>query len=411
MEAQNMKVNPRELVIDLPLDEANVLVKMESMAQLGQVEDVTIRLQDMRIINGFHRVEAATRMGWDSIDARVVELDDEAFWDARIQAARQHHRIEGERLLAWMMECWKQTKWHVNILTDQNGLLPRAYSNTSVDLQMVEMIWTIFVKKTVNGYQIADDTLTDEERELLVWLNERAKQWNVSARDLADKLLIACGIRRDGQMADTYDQYARHYNLNLKQTLRLQREILRRPGKNSAPSWEVTDAFVEEKVIGGIEDGEKLYEFSERKFKEALEADRAREAEANKEKRVLANDPAYQKHLADMAAKVATSRVKDDLRKFYRSLRQLKYDLLDSPQGNELLAAFISDVAELRRELFPQTVGDKTDGFVDRVSELKRKLTDAQREIQDLRRDLNRANSKSPRVMAMSSTEIESMVA
>jgi carboxyl-terminal processing protease len=74
-----------DIVIDMPLDEANVKTKVESMRNNGMIQDVTVWLQDMRIIDGFHRTEAARRLALPAIRCKVVDCSEAAFWDARIK--------------------------------------------------------------------------------------------------------------------------------------------------------------------------------------------------------------------------------------------------------------------------------------------------------------------------------------
>lgn len=132
MNAESMMVDPNELVIDMPLDEANVKTKMESLAANGMIQDVTVWLQDMRIIDGFHRAEAARRLGWPAIRCKVVDCSEAAFWDARIQSARQHHTIEGERLNVWIRECWRSSDWPDVIAVMKDGQI-RATNPNAID--------------------------------------------------------------------------------------------------------------------------------------------------------------------------------------------------------------------------------------------------------------------------------------
>ena len=85
-ESNIMMVNPNEIVIDMPVDEQNVTQKMESMKERGIIQPVTLWLQGMRVIDGFHRSVAAQRLGWTEIPCYVVDCSEDAFWDARIQS-------------------------------------------------------------------------------------------------------------------------------------------------------------------------------------------------------------------------------------------------------------------------------------------------------------------------------------
>lgn len=119
MNAETMMVDPNELVIDMPLDEANVNTKAESMRNNGMIQDVTVWLQDMRIIDGFHRTEAARRLGLPAIRCKVVDCSEAAFWDARIQSARQHQTVERKRLESWIISCWDSTEWDEELILDE----------------------------------------------------------------------------------------------------------------------------------------------------------------------------------------------------------------------------------------------------------------------------------------------------
>jgi len=133
MQAESMMLDPNELVIDLPVDEANVKVKMESLQTNGIIQPVTVWFQDMRIIDGFHRTVAAQRLGWAEIPCYVIDCSESAFWDARIQSARQHHKIEGERLQVWIRECWRASDWPDAIAVMKDGQL-RATNPNLIDM-------------------------------------------------------------------------------------------------------------------------------------------------------------------------------------------------------------------------------------------------------------------------------------
>ena len=46
-----------------------------SLAEIGLINPVTLN-KELRLITGYHRLEAARALGWEQIDARVLELDD-----------------------------------------------------------------------------------------------------------------------------------------------------------------------------------------------------------------------------------------------------------------------------------------------------------------------------------------------
>lgn len=111
LQREYMFVNPRDIVIDMPVSQANVQAKVESIRQVGVIQPVTLWLQDLRVIDGFHRTAAARELGLPTIPAIVVDCSEEAFWDARIQSAKQHHDIANDRLAEWIYQSWRHSEF------------------------------------------------------------------------------------------------------------------------------------------------------------------------------------------------------------------------------------------------------------------------------------------------------------
>lgn len=71
-------INP-EIVARAKLDEEHVQAIMKSLTTDGQLHPIIVRpLPDGRyeVIDGFHRVKAAQRLGWRDIEASVISVDD-----------------------------------------------------------------------------------------------------------------------------------------------------------------------------------------------------------------------------------------------------------------------------------------------------------------------------------------------
>lgn len=412
----NMMVDPQELVIDLPLNEKKVVEYMQSLSEHGLVQDVVVWLKDNRIIDGFHRTEAARRLGWTELHVLVKDISEEAFWNARIISARQHHEIEASRLTVWMSECWKQTKWYVPISPDKDGLMPRVYSNTSLDLRLVEMVWTVFCKKMSNQWFPKLETLTDDERELRDWALVKSQQWGVTIDQLAEMFLQAAGIRNSfagrSSMTGQYDEWARDYNLSLKQRLRLQDEIRIAPKRLNMAEERAAEKFIEEKIAADVEDGETYLAFVSRTIEEERKEFDRKEEIVKAEHLQKMQDPAYQEHLRQVEKKAATRVVVETLEGIRKKLRVIQPDLKESPKGAELLMDFFGDVSSLVESLWPERMtADADKGNLQQIAELKHRLTISERENQEMRRALKRSHGKNSRVMAVSSSEIESMVA
>lgn len=194
MQAESMMIDPNELVIDLPVDEANVRVKMESLQTSGLIQPVAVWLQDRRIIDGFHRTVAAQRLGWKGIPCYVVDCDEGAFWDARIQSARQHHSIEEDRLQTWIRECWSNSDWPDVIAVMKDGQL-RASNPDVIDVFMSNMKgftaihpmnrferWLVEDRKLVHWAELAQ--LSDKELLALKGMDKtRLSNWRKKQQD------------------------------------------------------------------------------------------------------------------------------------------------------------------------------------------------------------------------------------
>jgi hypothetical protein len=176
-----VQIPVKDLTIDLPVSDANVAQKKASLAQNGMVQPVTVWANGQRIIDGFHRVVAAGLLGWETVPCVVRDCDEEAFWDARIQSARQHADITEERLQEWIVECWKSSKW------GQSG--PYSYKGKWKDeLAPVFMAAFDSLGESVDGGAHPSLMQTPKQKEIHQWLSEKAKQWNLSFAELLNAI-------------------------------------------------------------------------------------------------------------------------------------------------------------------------------------------------------------------------------
>lgn len=128
IQREYMMVNPQEIVIDMPCDPANVKAKKDSIQQVGIIQPITVWIEGLRVIDGFHRVKAAQELGLAEVPSMVIDCGEEAFWDARIQSAKQHHGIEPDRLAQWMYESWKVSRF-VTGLSSPDDFFRFVYEN------------------------------------------------------------------------------------------------------------------------------------------------------------------------------------------------------------------------------------------------------------------------------------------
>ena len=218
MNAETMTINPNELVIDLPVDDAHVQELMTSLQKNGRmVEPVTVWLQGMRIINGFHRTEAAKRLGWESMPCLIQDLTEDEFWDARIIAAKPHKEVEPERMAAWMLESWRNSFGlnsinvdALNELLDRFGITDRL---SEEQLQMIALVDAldsyesgdeyINSRRVFAGEEKVEDGFTKSGRKRFVtrqiwekrgptefeqWFESKADRWGVPVKTIASSI-------------------------------------------------------------------------------------------------------------------------------------------------------------------------------------------------------------------------------
>lgn len=182
---KTMSVKPiaiEALEIDLPISERNVQEKITSIKATGLIQPIAVWLGSEangfkpRIIDGFHRVEAAKRLGWTEIMCNHIDCNEEGFWEARIDSAKMHHEIEQDRIVAWMCECWRASKWGND---DSNPL----YS-------MPKTLWESGMMRS----RPYGEELTLEQREILDWIKTHATRWGTDATKLYHQIIMAGGV-------------------------------------------------------------------------------------------------------------------------------------------------------------------------------------------------------------------------
>lgn len=162
-------VNVSEIAVDLPVSEALVKQKMKSLGEIGLIQPLAVWQPKMLIIDGFHRLEAAKRLGWQTIRCSLLDVTEEQFWASRIDSAKQHHEIERPRLLAWIRQCW-QAADHTDDITDVLWSLRKKLGDS----------WS-FQRKHLH--------LTQGEADTLQWFDDHAARWNMTSWDVFDAVL------------------------------------------------------------------------------------------------------------------------------------------------------------------------------------------------------------------------------
>ena len=343
---ETMNINPKELEIDMPISEQNVVQKMESMQNVGMIQPVTVWLSGLRIIDGFHRVEAAKRLKWESVICNVIDCDEEGFWDARIQSARQHVDIEDDRFRMWMVNCWKASKWGQSWFQ----------AGKEANLQIVEALWRVDQKVGVDAEKISNAT-----HELAEWLVTKARRWGKSFFELRDFF---------------YDDY-----LPSKRGREIAREALReeyttlvdfidtskevgsvrtRLGQGRRRS-EPTPELVREWKAANTGDGLESYIAKKERAKEQADEEEFRRARDEKEakRRAWLVSPEGQKRLRDDLRREIMRRY-DELNEYVHkdAVRQRLISMTDGP---ELIGAQAHWAMELIAEYWPEAVADVPD--------------------------------------------------
>lgn len=414
MNSQSMVIDPSELVIDLPIDEAKVNEYMESLSEHGLIQPITVHLQDNRIIDGFHRVVAAVRLGWLQIDAFVRDCDDEAFWNARIISARQHHKIEDERLVAWIFECWKQTKWYVPVKPDDEGLLPRAYSSTNLDITLLEKVWTVFRLKSKGvSHNDTRPPLTTEDVELREWLESHAKQWGMPVAQAVKAIMDAYGFKSGIAYNDnTYDAYACKYNLEFRQALKLQKEMQQERKTGWGHGEDGIDKYArylakvdEDSAMGATEYFEDENRAKREEAVKKAEQYASRIATVKHTPTVRQVDEDAKRYQEAQAARKKRDATLNMLKEVRNWIKSLEHDLTLIEDGQPIFAAFITDMVHVHERLWPSVpTGNETADHYRQVYALEQ-------EIKSLRRALGTNVHVTADHVALSSSEVKKLPA
>lgn len=388
------KVNVNDLVIDMPLDEANVTQKMESLKAGGLVQPVTVWLQDFRIIDGFHRTEAAKRLGWTEIDCVVKDCDEGTFWDARIQSARQHHKVTDERMVAWVHECWRQTEWYAE-----------ADGNENLTKQISQALWNIAKEKYKYSNFLA---LAAIEHPVIEWVSEKARVWQYSPYELCKLLMntfrhgyrstieqankTASQLEMDNDTRLDFVEKTRHTDVgDSRWAGRITSDDLREYGKHFVstpynkrqPLHKFRDEREEQERQKAIDKIIETQQQEAEQIKQRQHWERSEEGKRAKRQQVK----------SDFSVKVSALRV---------HVADNRTDFAELDDGYEILMSLSAWAATKAAELFPEREQPTE-------VQLRRELADAYRQIESLQKALDSRKEyrqRLPEVLAYSSTEI-----
>lgn len=370
-----VRVPVASLVIDMALDDNNVAEKVMSMRNNGLIQPLTLWIDDLRVIDGFHRVAAADILGWQNIDAIIKDIDEEAFWDARIQSARQHADISNERLVQWVISCWKASEWptklnlsgvdpeHAKVLRSGQSRFEGKLTQALTDehKQIAEALWLLRTDQVEPG---------DKEK-LAGWFEEKAIKWSMSMRELER---IVYGIVAIPQVNEDFDVVVASGGLTFDERNTLAQEAIRY--KSSSPAHFGNKGHVAEfakEYLEQAQKGETLQQFRWRRDDERKRNIKAAEQERN-----------------DIRVKIkrTTSYIEREVNKHYEELRAM------GPEGAALLLNASNTLLDLAEKIYPGAkYGRQRDELAADNERLRNELREAQQTNEMLESQLKKRAS------------------
>ena len=305
-----------DLEIDLPISELNAQQKVTSIKANGLIQPITVWLggDKPRIIDGFHRLEAYRRIGRTEIPAITQDCTEEAFWDARIQSAKQHHEIERDRLLSWIAECWAASR-----LCKDNGNGWEAALHNLAD--------TLWDTPSVIPFRIFGAL----PEELKLWIGSHAKQWGCTQDELIRGVLER--FRRSRVRGWEIDAIAKKHDLSFDNRVALNEIDVRTNRRSPGYDVEEVDAFLQTNPLTITVAEFCQYADAARQRKEELEDQRSRNSHA--EERGFCN--------SEVGKQTRIAALRKRLIKMHNQLSNEVYEaelLTSMPDGPELIAEF-----------------------------------------------------------------------
>lgn len=199
-----------EIVVDMPVSEVLVRSKMRMLQKDGLIQPLAIWQHGMLVIDGFHRLEAAKRLGWKTVRCSIIDVSEEQFWASRIDSAKQHHEVEKPRLLAWIRQCWQASE----------------YAKT---VDITETLWRLR-KKIGSDWELSQRSrgklhLSANDEEVLAWFDDHAARWSMSTLDIFETIMSELSGRYNLQNAGEINDVAAKLDLPIKQLAVLRQEI------------------------------------------------------------------------------------------------------------------------------------------------------------------------------------------
>ncbi len=332
-----VQVPIKDLEIDLPVSDANVAQKKASLEGVGMVQPVTVWFHDgrYRIIDGFHRVVAAGLLGWKTVPCVVRACDEGAFWDARLQSARQHAEVSDERCMAWMRECWRHSRWGAAA----DDLVP-----------LIRRLWEI-QRDCNNPRNVTLADLKGDARELVSWVGDKAIQWGVTFYDLRDTLFkTEAGLIPQYRPSRELDEVAAELRIPYEDRVALGHQYYQ---YSCGDDPEKNKEEIRQYYATGFRDGKDLRIWRREKDQvdrlRRVAAERADEERAEKARRAYEATPEGRTKREQTVRRLLMMRY-DAVDEFVSENRAT---LLEMPDGPDLLAALAEWALQKIAEMWP----------------------------------------------------------
>jgi hypothetical protein len=386
------------------------------MKERGIIQPVTLWLQGMRVIDGFHRSVAAQRLGWNEIPCYVVDCNEDAFWDARIQSARQHHKIENERLTAWIVESWKSSEFYSPHSIDANLL--GMYRESPEYLSLIETLWLVYRK---NYYRPLEQLHAEREKNggfvdirelntrreigfpgLSIWLQDKATKWGVGERAIVESILLSSPMKmssisfgraeREVRINEAPDRLAIEKDLPFSERQKIAQSLIAPSASRKHYLFDDVREWAENEIIGKPVSTQTVTfdKFLRAKEDGAIQRRKSEE----KDKELFAQTP---QGLAE-AHKVNVRIVKEAMSSVEYRIESIDRFISDSPDFSLPVAEAIATLTNFHNEHFKRKDTKLKDLVTARNAQLRREIKALNDQVASLKRALEAKQVATPKL-------------
>ncbi len=329
----------KEIVVDMPVSETLVRSKMHMLQKDGLIQPLAIWQHGMLVIDGFHRLEAAKRLGWQTVRCSIIDVSEEQFWASRIDSAKQHHEVEKPRLLAWIRQCWQASEYAKS--SDIAETLLRLRKKVGSD-------WEFSA-----GSQRGKLHLSDDDQAVLTWFDDHAARWSMSALDILETVVAELSGRKTAnwKASGEINELATRRDLPLVQVVALHKAV--GDGSVGDNKKDIPVKALERFVDAGLPEVKPLRMFAaevqrEEEDKESQERQAELERRSQEQRR-------YQERINGIVA--LSDMAQADMERRCESLlawmNEKKTVLSAARQGREIVTRHMAALAKVASDLWP----------------------------------------------------------